>query len=93
MVITMKLVKTEDKLPISYPSEGAAGKTGTWRLERPIVNNEMCTRCYLCEIYCPGNVITVDKEGAHIDYNYCKGCGICVKVCPKNAIKMEPEEE
>ena len=80
------------KVPISTPKPGVAGKTGWWRTKKPIVDNDACTRCYLCEIYCPVNVIRVEKEsGVSIDYTYCKGCGICVEVCPKNAIVMVDE--
>ncbi|MEM0020908.1 MAG: 4Fe-4S binding protein [Fervidicoccaceae archaeon] len=93
MEVNLRIVETSDKIPISFPSEGAGGRTGSWRLERPIVNNDKCTRCFLCEIYCPVNVIDVRREGVLIDYNYCKGCGICMRVCPQKAITMIPESE
>ncbi len=82
-----------DKLPIARPKTGVAGKTGLWRTERPVVDNSKCTRCFLCEIYCPVNVIRVEPEtGATINYDYCKGCGICAEVCPVKAIEIVPEE-
>lgn len=82
-----------DKIPLAKPKTGVAGKTGTWRTEKPVVDNSRCKRCYLCEIYCPVNVIRVEPEtGAVINYDYCKGCGICEDVCPFNVIKMVPEE-
>jgi len=81
------------KLPIAKPQIGVAGKTGLWRTEKPVVDNNKCRRCYLCEIYCPVNTIRVEPEtGAVIDYDYCKGCGICAEVCPFKAITMIPEE-
>jgi len=77
------------KLPISKPRVGVAGRTGLWRTEKPVVDNTKCRRCYLCEIYCPVNVIRVEPDtGVTIDYDYCKGCGICSDVCPFNAITM-----
>ncbi len=80
------------KLPVSKPIVGVAGRTGLWRNMKPVVNNEKCTRCYQCEIYCPVNVIRVEPEtGAVINYDYCKGCGVCVDVCPTHAIVMIPE--
>ncbi len=80
------------KAPISFPEVGVAGKTGSWRLEKPIVDNDKCVRCFLCEIYCPVNVVRVDREkGVSIDYEYCKGCGICANVCPHDAITMVEE--
>ncbi len=71
-----------------------AMKTGTWRLERPVVDFEKCIKCRICERYCPLNVITVyrDKEECvQIDWDYCKGCGICANVCPQGAISMVEE--
>ncbi|AFK50733.1 pyruvate/ketoisovalerate ferredoxin oxidoreductase subunit delta [Thermogladius calderae 1633] len=91
----MKVIVEPSKyrLPIARPLVGVAGKTGTWRLERPVVDNNKCTRCYLCEIHCPVNVIRVEPDaGVSIDYDYCKGCGLCADVCPVLAIKMVPEE-
>uniref|UniRef100_A0A7J3XYX0 4Fe-4S dicluster domain-containing protein n=2 Tax=Thermogladius calderae TaxID=1200300 RepID=A0A7J3XYX0_9CREN len=81
------------KIPLARPSIGVAGKTGSWRLEKPIVDNNACTRCFLCEIHCPVNVIRVEPDtGVSIDYDYCKGCGLCADVCPVGAIKMLAEE-
>ncbi len=79
-------------LPLTRPGEGVAGKTGSWRTEKPVVDQGRCTRCYQCEIYCPVNVIRVEPEtGAVIDYEYCKGCGVCADVCPVNAISLVEE--
>ncbi|MCY0868746.1 MAG: 4Fe-4S binding protein [Desulfurococcus sp.] len=79
-------------LPLTKPSIGVAGKTGVWRTERPVVDQGKCTRCFLCEIYCPVNTIRVEPDsGVAINYDYCKGCGICADVCPVNAISMVEE--
>ena len=78
------------KLAISYPAEGAAGKSGTWRTFRPVVDREKCNECGLCRLYCPDGVISVDLV---IDLDYCKGCGICAEECPKKAITMVREED
>ncbi|MCI4436786.1 MAG: 4Fe-4S binding protein [Ignisphaera sp.] len=82
------------KLPLTKPVEGVSGKTGLWRtMYKPVVDNSKCTRCFLCEIYCPGVCITVDPvKGTIINYDYCKGCGLCTDVCPVKAISMVPEE-
>ena len=77
------------KLAISRPKEGAAGKTGTWRTYKPVVDRELCNECGLCRMYCPDAVIDVELN---IDLEYCKGCGICAKECPKKAITMVREE-
>ena len=78
------------KLAISRPHEGAAGKSGSWRTFRPVVDRELCNECGLCRMYCPDGAISVDLI---IDLDYCKGCGICAEECPKKAISMVREED
>lgn len=77
--------------PISWPMKGVSGETGSWRSERPVVDQEKCISCLRCWVFCPEAVI--DKDTITIDYTYCKGCGICAVECPRNAITMEKEEE
>jgi len=75
-------------------TEFVSSNTGSWRIERPIVDFENCIKCGTCERFCPCNVITIHKdikECVEIDYDYCKGCGICVNECPKNCMKLIPE--
>lgn len=79
-----------DRLAISRPVVGAAGKTGTWRVFRPVVDKEKCNECGLCQTYCPDG--TIDEE-LKIDLDFCKGCGICANECPKKAITMVREEK
>ncbi len=78
---------------------GDAGETGSWRVERPVIDMKKCTPakkgksvCHLCWLYCPDAVITKDIE-PKIDLQYCKGCGICAEECPTKAIKMVEERE
>lgn len=71
-----------------------AANTGSWRLEKPVVNPEVCVRCGICSRYCPADCITVNKEGNNpieFDFRYCKGCGICVNECPKKALELVKE--
>ena len=71
--------------PISYPTVGSMGKTGSWRTFRPEVDYSKCTRCMLCWVYCPDlSIIARDKKMIGVDMDHCKGCGICVEVCPTN---------
>ncbi|MBF0120050.1 MAG: 4Fe-4S binding protein [Desulfobacterales bacterium] len=79
------------------PGPGDAGKTGSWRVLRPIIDYNKCAPakknkklCFLCWLYCPDGVITKTIEPA-IDYEYCKGCGICAEECPSKAIEMIEE--
>lgn len=64
-------------------------KTGVWRALKPVVSQEKCTRCGICETFCPDMSIDIHEDGCHIDLDYCKGCGICARECPKKAIEME----
>jgi pyruvate ferredoxin oxidoreductase delta subunit len=74
---------------ISVPSEGSVGQTGSWRIFKPVMNEERCNKCLFCWIYCPEGCITKDLR---INFDYCKGCGICAEECPAKAITMEKEE-
>jgi pyruvate ferredoxin oxidoreductase delta subunit len=80
----------QDRLAISRPTEGAAGKTGTWRVFRPVVDRKKCNECGLCATYCPD--ASIDEE-LEVDLVFCKGCGICANECPKKAISMVREEK
>jgi pyruvate ferredoxin oxidoreductase delta subunit len=74
---------------ISVPSEGSVGLTGSWRIFKPVLNEERCNKCLFCWIYCPEGCITKNLE---INFDYCKGCGICAEECPAKAITMVKEE-
>lgn len=80
------------KTAISFPTEGAMGKTGTWRVFKPYIDKSKCIKCWRCWIFCPD--LAVERgEYPSIDYEYCKGCGICSNECPVNAIEMRREEK
>jgi pyruvate ferredoxin oxidoreductase delta subunit len=78
------------RLAVSIPAEGAAGRTGSWRVFRPVIDPEKCNQCGLCQIYCPEGAVGPDLT---IDLAFCKGCGICANECPKKAIEMEREDK
>lgn len=89
-----------NELPIGGvpPLRSLEYKTGSWRTYRPVIDEEKCTKCFMCWLYCPDDSIKIewDKEGKkpvrfYVNYDYCKGCGICANVCPVNAISMELE--
>jgi 2-oxoacid:acceptor oxidoreductase delta subunit (pyruvate/2-ketoisovalerate family) len=70
----------------------AARHTGAWRVQRPVIDPALCSRCGLCFVQCPDGVVSLDAEGYPvIDYDHCKGCLICHRVCPVNAIHEERE--
>ncbi len=79
---------------ISYPTQGAMGKTGSWRVFKPVFDKKKCVKCLRCWIFCPESSIKRKKDGTiNIDYEYCKGCGICATECNVKAISMEREEK
>ena len=68
-------------------------KTGSWLDQRPVINQDLCKKCGICESVCPDSSIYQQDEIYFIDYEYCKGCGLCAYECPADAIKMIPEEK
>ena len=67
-------------------------QTGAWRLERPEVDFDQCTRCGLCFLQCPDGAIKLDQDGYPvIDYDHCKGCMLCQTLCPVQAILSKQE--
>lgn len=83
----------------SKPGPGDGGRTGSWRVERPIINPELCIpakrkaeACFICWLFCPDVVVTRTIPPT-IDLTYCKGCGICAEECPTKAITMVDEAE
>lgn len=80
-------------IPVSTPSEGSAGKTGLWRVFKPVMDKDKCTKCFMCWLVCPEEVIKEGKDGfPEIEYTYCKGCGLCSDICPVKAISLVKEE-
>ena len=66
--------------------------TGGWRSQRPFRDDNKCTQCLLCWVWCPDTSIVVkDEKVVDFDLDHCKGCGICAHECPFDAIEMVPE--
>jgi pyruvate ferredoxin oxidoreductase delta subunit len=76
------------------PGSACQLQTGDWRSRRPTYDFSKCTKCALCQIYCPEGCIE-QKEDCYFvaDMYYCKGCGICSKECPTKVITMIEEKE
>jgi len=79
---------------IVTPGNTAELKTGDWRTELPVLDEEKCVKCGLCAVYCPEFCIQEDEQGFfQANLYYCKGCGICAYECPKQALTMQLEEK
>lgn len=77
---------------ILHAGNAALRHTGDWRVETPIINRDICTRCGLCHVQCPDGAISLDAEGYPvIDYEHCKGCMICAQLCPPKGIETRRE--
>lgn len=78
---------------ILAPGNADERQTGTWRVERPEIDYDVCTRCGICFVRCPDGAIALDAEGYPvIDYDHCKGCMECWDQCPvEGAIRKEKE--
>ena len=84
-----------DKLSEGAVIEGsttASYDVSGWRVNRPVLDQEKCTNCLICWIYCPEPAIIRHANAkVTIDYQHCKGCGICEVQCPPKAITMVRE--
>lgn len=77
---------------IVAPGNAMQRNTGTWRVERPEIDSDVCTRCGLCFLGCPDGAISLAKDGLPIiDYDHCKGCMICAQLCPLQGIGRTTE--
>jgi coenzyme F420-reducing hydrogenase delta subunit len=53
------------------------------------INQDLCSRCYVCQSICPYKAINRDESGkVEINSKDCQVCGICYSACPVSAIKM-----
>ena len=54
------------------------------------INQDLCSRCYVCQSICPYEAIKADSSGkVEVNSQDCQVCGICYSACPASAIKMQ----
>lgn len=58
---------------------------------------ELCKGCNLCVVYCPVNILELDKEKTNskgynvvkvLDPEKCIGCAFCALMCPDSVITV-----
>jgi len=67
--------------------------TSNWRIVRPVIDHEKCTRCFTCYISCPDSCWSFNEAEEKMEWNwkFCKGCQICINECPADALSAVPE--
>ncbi len=67
--------------------------TSNWRIVRPVIDDEKCTRCLSCYISCPDSCWSFNEKAEKMEWNwkFCKGCQVCINECPADALKAVPE--
>ena len=67
--------------------------TSNWRIVRPVIDHEKCTRCFTCYIACPDSCWSFNEKEEQMEWNwkFCKGCQICINECPAGALSAAPE--
>ncbi len=67
--------------------------TSNWRIVRPVIDHEKCTRCFTCYISCPDSCWSFNEAEEKMEWNwkFCKGCQICINECPADALTAVPE--
>jgi len=56
-------------------------------VQRPVVDDKLCTRCAECRQYCPAQAISFKRGKMVFDYDRCIRCYCCAEICPDGAIR------
>jgi formate hydrogenlyase subunit 6/NADH:ubiquinone oxidoreductase subunit I len=94
MAILLELIRQLIKKPATsnYPVEREEPPSGL--RGKPIIDDQKCIRCGLCEKNCPGLAIQIGKprtdEPSRIYLDKCIFCGLCEEICPVQAVTMTP---
>ncbi|MBD3238570.1 MAG: 4Fe-4S dicluster domain-containing protein [Candidatus Moranbacteria bacterium] len=87
------MLKSWKDIPIGgyivQPGNSKTNKTGNWRMEKPLIDQQKCVKCQTCTRNCPEDAMKPADDQIKIDYDYCKGCGLCSDICPVKAIEMK----
>lgn len=75
----------------NIPTPHIIARTGSWRIQRPVLDPGKCNNCLICWLFCPEGSIRRGEGCVSIDLAFCKGCGICARECPRQALCMVDE--
>ena len=53
---------------------------------KPVINNDKCVHCGLCERRCKAQAIKITREENSIDYTRCVDCFDCLEACKHGAV-------
>jgi Na+-translocating ferredoxin:NAD+ oxidoreductase subunit B len=59
----------------------------------PLLEEDRCTGCAICEERCPVGAVEVVDELPVIDVKRCIGCGLCVTGCTSDALELVRRED
>ncbi len=57
----------------------------------PVVDENKCDGCGICDLHCPVDVLLTDREARLVRVKYpleCWYCGVCRLDCPQDAISF-----
>ncbi len=91
MLVSQEKIKNDGIKGIPFSvAEKAIPNRASWRVFKPIIDYNKCTKCQICWLYCPDTAISINKQGFPVvNPKMCKGCGVCAANCPVKAIIME----
>lgn len=94
------------RVTVQYPDEKPyvpPRYRGRIILSRDPDGEERCVACYLCQVACPVDCISLQKaeredgrwypESFRINFSRCIFCGYCEEACPTYAIQLTPDYE
>lgn len=89
-LLVLELLGQEDSLDRAVEYLRKIGVSVQALSKDVIRNDEKCTHCGLCVVYCPTGALYVEQETQKVIFaqDKCIGCEICVNICPLRAMEV-----